>query len=348
MAKRAVVGAMKTVRVCICWLLKLSGANWLFRHFNRHRVLILWYHGISQEGFDLLKGYDERHLSPSLFRRHLRFLKARGYQFISLDEYLEACSRSVALHKSVVITFDDGFQNVIENAVPILREAQAKAIMYVVVECAKSNQLLWTDRIEFWVRHHQSDTLQAKFSDGIVNYSLTTARAREIAMRDIKKRLRKMADRERQVTIERFAIPKESAAVFRIANFSELKNVDHGVLQIASHTMNHPNCANLRSEAEFNEEIGHSKMELQQVVGSQVRHFAYPAGSYNDRVVAQVKKFAYDTAVTTEAGFNDASSDPYRLKRVGTNGSFIMFQAMTSGSYFFLTQVLRRRKRGNT
>ena len=292
----------------------------------------------------MLKGYDERHIPQKLFRRHLSFLKSRGYKFISLDDYARAREQGQRLDRAVILTFDDGFRNVIQNAVPAMAQDGAMGVLYVVVECARFQRLLWTDQVESWVRAQPGPHLQVSLGQSKLSYPIHSKKQREFAMGDIKRRLRALPDHERRSHLEHFSFSGKTSHEFEIASLAELKEVRPETLQIASHTMSHPNCTRIEIDGEFQTELGQSKVELERMLGLPVEHFAYPAGAYDERVVTQVRKFGYRTAVTTDPGLNNARTDLLKLKRVGTNHSFILFQAMTSGSYFFLSQRLHWRK----
>ena len=78
--------------------------------------------GICDDNFTILKGYDERHIPKSLFRKHLVYLIRKGYQFVTMSDLVLLLKEKRKLNKIVVLTFDDGFRNVIENAYPIMKE----------------------------------------------------------------------------------------------------------------------------------------------------------------------------------------------------------------------------------
>jgi len=72
-------------------------------------------------------------LSPQAFSSQMSWLAGRGYTPISLEALL-ACRRGedVLPNKPVMITFDDGYQDLIRYAVPILQKHAFPAIFYLV------------------------------------------------------------------------------------------------------------------------------------------------------------------------------------------------------------------------
>jgi peptidoglycan/xylan/chitin deacetylase (PgdA/CDA1 family) len=69
---------------------------------------------------------------PEAFHRQMEWLKRLGFQGLSLREalpYIEGAKRG----KVVAITFDDSYENVYDNALPVLQEFGFTATNFVVV-----------------------------------------------------------------------------------------------------------------------------------------------------------------------------------------------------------------------
>ncbi|MDI1433158.1 polysaccharide deacetylase family protein [Polyangium sorediatum] len=110
--------------------------------------MILLYHHILPEGddagFSAEDGLTFRH-SPEAFRFHLEELRRRGYRFGSLDQLVRQLDDGIAEDdRSAFVTFDDGWRNQHEYALPILRALGISATFFVTtdhlrqgVSCAK-------------------------------------------------------------------------------------------------------------------------------------------------------------------------------------------------------------------
>lgn len=325
----------------IVWLLDKLGVNALFRVLNRHKAVILWYHGICDDNFDLLKDYDERHISTSSFRKQMEFLKRKGYSIITMTELVNTIKNNGNFHKAVVLTFDDGFRNVIENAYPIMQEYNAKGCFYLVSDLIGTDSPLWTDFVETVIRSQEQGSYQFDFKGEKYTYMLTDKKSYEYAMKDIKSKLRSISNTERLEHLKQFggvkteSIPKE----FFLADWEEIIELNANVLEIGSHTRSHPNCAKLTSEEELHNEIYLSKEDIEDKTGKKVEHFCYPAGSYNDRVIDEVMASGYQSAVTIDYGFNSDNTGLYRLKRVEASPSLLEFKARVSGSISFIKRL---------
>ena len=66
------------------------------------------------------------YLEPSLFRQQIQELAAEGFSFVSPEERHQS--------KAIAITFDDGFRNNLEAALPVMQEAGCRAINFLVAD----------------------------------------------------------------------------------------------------------------------------------------------------------------------------------------------------------------------
>lgn len=89
--------------------------------------------------------------------------------------------------------------------------------------------------------------------------------------------------------------------------------------EIDSHTISHPDLTSL-GERELARELAGSRRQLRRLFGVPVDFFCYPAGRYDARVIAAVRRAGYLGATTTRDGL--ATPDkPYELRRVRVSRS---------------------------
>ncbi len=84
-------------------------------------------------------------VSPKTFLEHMEYLNEH-HEVISLERALESIKSHEPLpNKSVVITFDDGYTNILENAHPILRDFEFPYTVFINPESinAYGSQLTW-------------------------------------------------------------------------------------------------------------------------------------------------------------------------------------------------------------
>ena len=103
------------------------------------RVPILTYHSLDDSG-------AVTSVAPRDFAAHLRSLARRGFTGISLSDLLDGWTGQGTLpSKPVVLTFDDGFANLLPHAAPVLAEFKFRATLFAVSgRCGQTND--WPDQ----------------------------------------------------------------------------------------------------------------------------------------------------------------------------------------------------------
>lgn len=101
----------------LAWSLRRSGPGPGLR--------ILFYHRVTNETDDLS-------VTPARFREQMALLAGEDYRVYGLVEAFDLFSRGELPAKSVVLTFDDGYRDVQENALPVLAEHGFQATVFVV------------------------------------------------------------------------------------------------------------------------------------------------------------------------------------------------------------------------
>jgi len=103
------------------------------------------YHAVSQVQDEL------KHIcvSPKRFEAQMLYLKRRGLRGVSVHELLRAMSAGNA-SKLIGLTFDDGYENFLQAALPVLRRCGFSATMFVVTKGMLSGENIWdqTSRIK--------------------------------------------------------------------------------------------------------------------------------------------------------------------------------------------------------
>lgn len=93
-----------------------------------------------------------------------------------------------------------------------------------------------------------------------------------------------------------------------------IQEMDANGIEIASHTVNHPNLADT-SAPMVAFELVEAKKWLENLVGFPVVDFAYPSGRFDAAVIAQVEKAGYISAVTEIPGTYHSWADRFAWAR---------------------------------
>jgi peptidoglycan/xylan/chitin deacetylase (PgdA/CDA1 family) len=92
--------------------------------------------------------------------------------------------------------------------------------------------------------------------------------------------------------------------------------------ELAAHTINHSDLTTLEGEA-LEEEVAGSREILRREYGVPVKNFCYPAGRFDETVIAAVEAAGY-TGATTEIPGWATKDHPYELARIEVLGSWTL------------------------
>ena len=105
-------------------------------------VPILMYHYLSAPPADADAIRRDLSVSPEQFEAQLAYLRAEGYQTISMAQLSYALAKNTPLPaKRVVITFDDGYRDQYEYAFPLLKKYGYTATFYVFTQVIDENNV---------------------------------------------------------------------------------------------------------------------------------------------------------------------------------------------------------------
>lgn len=111
----------------------------------------------------------------------------------------------------------------------------------------------------------------------------------------------------------------ELGAEFPIIDWDTVISLDSNGFQIGSHTMTHPHLTTL-PPVECHNEIEESRRTIEDHLGHDVVHFAYPHGDFNTSVRSIVADAGYHTACSVKQGFTTHKDDQLALPRIEITG----------------------------
>jgi peptidoglycan/xylan/chitin deacetylase (PgdA/CDA1 family) len=121
-------------------LTRARSAQWLLRshgRLDRSGLRILFYHRVSGDD-------DPLAVSPRRFREQMKLLSAEGYEVVGL---VEAFARGLPPGRLIALSFDDGFLDVAENALPTLEQLGFRATVFVPTGVIDGTAMFpWYDR----------------------------------------------------------------------------------------------------------------------------------------------------------------------------------------------------------
>jgi len=292
------------------------------RHQGAGQVLILGYHRIvadlAQAERESISGLIT---SVETFRRHLQLVR-EGYEVLTLDEAAVVLrgERQVG-RAAAVITFDDGYRDVYDQAWPVLRELDLPATVFLPTAYIDGPRLLEHDRI-YWLIFQararglslQAPLAQAGFSSERVAALCSEPDAERLADQLIylPSVMRERALRKLETALGHRLGPYPSG--YELLRWEMIKEMAGAGITFAAHTDRHL-ALTFEAESAVERELVNCKRALEARLNRPVRHFAYPNGLYNDAIKAQLAHAGFEAAVTTDRRLNHCGDDLLSLGR---------------------------------
>jgi peptidoglycan/xylan/chitin deacetylase (PgdA/CDA1 family) len=273
----------------------------------QRRPLILGYHRVVEDFAAAARtGNPSMLTSRAMFESHVDWL-ARHFRFVSLDEIGEHVAAGEPFAEPVAaMTFDDGYRDVYENALPILTRKGIPAAVFVVTDLAGGLEWQYHDKL-----YHLMDRGFATWDDprrelmGLLtdlNISaelLRAPRATKSALLTISALLPALAqtDIDRVIDVLEAAIGNGSGEIPLTLTWPMIAHMRRAGFTIGSHTKTHASLPAESSE-KIAEELEGSKRELETRLGEPIAHFAYPGGHFTPSVVEALARAGYRFAYT--------------------------------------------------
>lgn len=242
------------------------------------RVCVIFYHRINEVLF------DQHHLcvSPKNFDQHMRYLK-KNYNILRFEEDWRDADQD-----SVVVTFDDGYLDNYENAIPILNELEIPATIFVSSSYLKGDREFWWDELEtillledipktFCLEDREYGCRWRTKSLGERLNCYKAVRRMMMNLTNYEKRCEWMNQLWEWSGYSRHTRMQNQTITDAICKeMSEMKNIT-----IGNHTVSHPALGSLGWEDQM-WEIRESKKYLEELTGKKIETLSYPLGSYNE------------------------------------------------------------------
>ena len=277
---------------------------------------ILIYHRVQARPDPLFPGEVDR----ALFERQLRLLK-RFYTVLPLPVALQRLQDGSLPQRAACITFDDGYADNAEHALPLLQQYGLHATFFIATGYLNGGQM-WNDRVIDAVREAPGATLDLR-DLGLDCLPLASLAQRRAAIEHVLGKLKYLPFEQRQrlaVDIRRRAGGAMRTMAPAMLTTFQLQRLHAAGMGIGAHTVSHPILAALSDRAARND-IANGKRELEQLLQAPVSLFAYPNGKagrdYGPAHVAIVKSLGFTAALATDWGVArpGAGLDLFQLPR---------------------------------
>jgi peptidoglycan/xylan/chitin deacetylase (PgdA/CDA1 family) len=238
-------------------------------------------------------------VSRQMLERHLDWIGQR-FRFVSLDEVgarLEG--RDGSRDPIAAITFDDGYRDFYDHALPLLQRKGVPATVFVVTGLVDTTGVQLHDRLYLLLaRRGEARSLKAAqlarlLQDLGIAVPSVVANTPYLATQTLLEALSQESLQKVVALLESESpIPDDTFKPFYSLTWEMLERIHRAGITIGSHTKTHVIMTNETGPRVVNEVTG-SKEAIEKKLGTQVRHFAYPSGQFNPSSVRAVAKAGY-------------------------------------------------------
>lgn len=287
-------------------------------------ALILGYHRIARTSGDTY----EVCVSPEKFAEHLEVLRKQTHP-LSISKLVQHLKTGSLPPRSVAVTFDDGYADNLYEAKPLLEKYEIPATIFVCT--GNLGKEFWWDELDRLIISSTADldALHLQMREGHFQWdppavSPETVRLEGMSFRSQVRhslyhfllRFDVVEQHQAMQIIRNWAgVPPDDDPAYRTLDQAELLHLaNEGLVELGSHTLNHPMLPGLSLERQ-RDEILSGKRELEALLNRPVDGFSYPNGraTREARRIVQEAGFAY--ACTSLQDVVRPGSDLYELTR---------------------------------
>jgi peptidoglycan/xylan/chitin deacetylase (PgdA/CDA1 family) len=333
--------------------LYFSGAHHLLRPIFAGVGTIFMLHHVRPRRNIPFQPNHHLEVTPEFLRMTLAHVRTRGIDIVTADEMHRRLTDRDFSRRFACFTFDDGYRDNRDFALPVMREYDAPLTVYAASDFAEGTGRLWWVALERVIG--ATDRIDVAVGGTDVNIDTGTVEGKRAAFNHIHDLLRGLPDdrdvaREMSGLCARYGVDEAAICPELCLSWDELKSFAcDPLVTIGAHTISHCNLAK-RSEADAHREITESRARIEAALQRPVVHLAYP---YGDRSAAGSREFAlaaaagFRTAVTTRPGmiFPENAAHPTALPRISLNGNYQnarILPVLTSGAATAMWNGFRR------
>jgi peptidoglycan/xylan/chitin deacetylase (PgdA/CDA1 family) len=273
---------------------------------------ILLYHRVSDRpGADYPFDRGVIDAMPAAFDEQIAFI-ARHCTAIGVDDLLAYLDGEPLPPNPVMVTFDDGYRDNVERALPILRRHAVRGTFFIASGYVSDRRVFWWDRISYLFHHSRRDTVELGYPTDLRFDLRRDRRAAQLtALKlvkhccglDLERFLRELGD---ALGVAWPPSLERALASELVMSWDDVRALRDAGMDVGSHTRTHRVLYTV-DPGSLVDELGHSKAEIEGAIGASVHALAYPVGRSLRRlapITAEVERAGYRLGFSVESGPN--------------------------------------------
>jgi peptidoglycan/xylan/chitin deacetylase (PgdA/CDA1 family) len=276
---------------------------------------MLLYHGIDTVGN---LQFNTKFISQERLREQLSYLK-KNADIVSIDAYFKTKEENIT-RPQICITFDDGFENNLTHALPVLEELNIPATIFITTAQQQQQDVLWADYLDLSTPHTPKELT-------IGNVALSKKRSLLRLSNGVsyKAWLKNQPWKRKEEMFlalkdyEAFWKTEKFASYWRLLNESQLKTLaNHPLITLGTHGVTHDNLGSI-DIVDAKKELVVSKKYLEQITEQPINFIAFPDGSYTRALIFETENLGYIGQLAVDYLFDEDNTDSRIENRLGIN-----------------------------
>ncbi len=216
----------------------------------------------------------------------------------------------------IIITFDDGYKDNLDNALPILEKYSVPATIYIVTNFINSKEMWW---YELWEIIEKQEKISFTFDDKIYFWEIKNYSKKYACFISIDEMMMRCNPSEIDYIKSKIRNGRNPVLYDNLyLSWNNIKYLsDHDLITIGSHSVNHYPMAQLTNN-QINHELVSSKNIIEGIIKKPVNNFAFPFGNNITnglREEKMVRNNGYKSSVCTTMKRIDENNDSFSLPR---------------------------------
>jgi peptidoglycan/xylan/chitin deacetylase (PgdA/CDA1 family) len=285
-------------------------------HRDRPGGRIIVYHGVDAVGS---LEHNTRFISSGTLERHLRHFRDH-LEVVTLADFF--AGRRASDRLTIAVTFDDGYSNNLERALPVIENVGVPVTIFVTGCAETDGEILWPDLLDLatpavrrrvviggedWLRGRRGELVSETTGESL---KLRCKRSSWEFINEMMTVLRPFFESRD---------PDRFGDYWRHLNHREIRRLaESELIAIGSHGAHHT-CLGAIDHESACDELRRSKAYLEDSIDAEVTALAYPDGSYTRELVASAAEIGFDRQFAVDFLHPEDAGDGRLRERLGAN-----------------------------
>ena len=267
-------------------------------------------------------------VTPEYLASLLASFRDANIDILSLDAALARIAQRDPCRRFVCFTFDDGYRDNLEHALPVFQRFDAPFTVFATTGFADRSLAPWWQALELVLV--ERDQLRWPEGGQVASFDARDPAAKQGVFDLLSARFLDLTAAKLRAQLSAFVAANghsmRELAARDMCSWSELRALQSAGVEIGCHCVSHPRLA-LETTRAVREQLLHARHRLEAKLGRPVRHLAYPYGRaehVGQREFFIARELGFASAVTTRQAliYQAHAQHLHALPRIEVTPSF--------------------------